>query len=357
VTLTYWTFDLGHSPEIDRNAQQLSLGIADIKAREPASPVISDALIPSEAVLKLSKTRKVIERGRTLRAGCHADRVAATAQIPTDDIEERRPTLCSESTYRVDTSICYAGFMLEFAILGLLKERSMHGYDLRKHLRDDFGVLANLSFGSLYPALGRLEASGAIRSIGSGTAEIGYESSVLSTGSLGGERAATVARRATAKVAETLGRTSTRARKVYEITPIGEQLFEQQLEATSSTDSDQRGFSLRLAFARYLSPQARIRLLERRRMELADHLQKSSAHLDRPARILDTYERSLAEHARDCVANDLTWVEQLLDRERSLADASPGAQHLGSTNDNTITTVQPRVDQNATLAHDGGISA
>ena len=233
----------------------------------------------------------------------------------------------------------------------------MHGYDLRKHLRDDFGVLANLSFGSLYPALARLEASGAIRSIGSGAAEIGYESSsVLSTGSLGGERAATVARRATAKVAETLGRTSTRARKVYEITAIGEQLFEQQLEATSSTDTDQRGFSLRLAFARYLSPQARIRLLERRHMELVDHLQKSSAHLDHPARILDTYERSLAEHARDAVANDLSWVERLLDRERSLANAATGAQNVVSNNDNPITTVQSR-DQSATLAHDGGINA
>lgn len=246
--------------------------------------------------------------------------------------------------------------MLEFAILGLLKERAMHGYDLRKHLRDDFGVLANLSFGSLYPALARLEASGAIRSIGSGGAEVGYESSVLSTGSLGGERAATVARRATAKVAETLGRTSTRARKVYEITSIGEQLFEQQLEATSSTDSDQRGFSLRLAFARYLSPQARIRLLERRRMELVDHLQKSSAHLDRPVRILDTYERSLAEHARDAVANDLSWVERLLDKERSLASAATGTQNVVSNNDNAITTDQSR-DQTATFAHDGGINA
>jgi len=30
----------------------------------------------------------------------------------------------------------------------------MHGYDLRKKLRGDFGLLSSLSFGSLYPALG-----------------------------------------------------------------------------------------------------------------------------------------------------------------------------------------------------------
>ncbi len=55
--------------------------------------------------------------------------------------------------------------MLDMAILGLLKEQPMHGYDLRKRLRSDFGLLASLSFGSLYPALGRLEAAGAVREL------------------------------------------------------------------------------------------------------------------------------------------------------------------------------------------------
>ncbi len=218
--------------------------------------------------------------------------------------------------------------MLEFAILGLLKERSMHGYDLRRHLRDDFGVLANLSFGSLYPALSRLEASGAIRSVGSGgAAGIDADAPVLLTGSLGGERAATVARRATAKVAETLGRSSTRARKVYEITPMGDLVFEQLLESPSTSEGDLRGFSLRLAFARYLSPQARVRLLERRRIELSDRLRRSSAHLDHPRRLLDLYERSLAEHAREAVANDLAWIERLLEREyEQIAESASGSQ-------------------------------
>lgn len=249
--------------------------------------------------------------------------------------------------------------MLEFAILGLLKERAMHGYDLRKHLRDDFGVLANLSFGSLYPALNRLETSGAIRTVGSAaTMTDNLDSPALLTGSLGGERAATVARRATARVAETLGRTSTRARKVYEITPAGEQLFEQLLEDPSNGETDQRGFSLRLAFARYLSPQARIRLLDRRRIDLSDRLHRSCQHLERPTRKLDDYERLLAEHARDAVANDLAWIERLIEREQLLlnvaGEAEAGVVHAPSENTNTT---QPLIVPDAAYVHDGGINS
>ena len=261
--------------------------------------------------------------------------------------------------------------MLEFAILGLLKERSMHGYDLRRHLRDDFGVLANLSFGSLYPALSRLEASGAIRSIGSGGAiEVDTDAPVFLTGSLGGERAATVARRATAKVAETLGRSSTRARKVYEITPMGDLVFEQLLESPSTNEGDLRGFSLRLAFARYLSPQARVRLLERRRIELSDRLRRSSTHLDHPKRLLDLYERSLAEHAREAVAHDLAWIERLLEREREQIATSPSGLRDAKSVDESLTpissttshaknkgTTNARHKEGVNISTDGGITA
>ena len=300
--------------------------------------------------------------------------------MPNEEVHQPPPTgtvrtgslaTCSDATYQVDTSNCYTLTMLEFAILGLLKERSMHGYDLRRHLRDDFGVLANLSFGSLYPALSRLETSGAIRSIGAGAAaEIDNNAPVLLTGSLGGERAATVARRATAKVAETLGRSGTRARKVYEITPMGELVFEQLLESPSTSEGDLRGFSLRLAFARYLSPQARIRLLERRRIELSDRLRRSSAHLDHPKRVLDLYERSLAEHARDAVANDLSWIERLLAREheqtaattsgpRDAIHRNEGPTPISSTTShvNNEGSATAHLQEGANLSHDGGITA
>ncbi len=41
--------------------------------------------------------------------------------------------------------------VLELAILGLLHEQEMHGYEIRRRLRDELGLFANISFGSLYP--------------------------------------------------------------------------------------------------------------------------------------------------------------------------------------------------------------
>ena len=52
--------------------------------------------------------------------------------------------------------------MLDLAILGLLHEQELHGYEIRRRLRDELGLFANISFGSLYPALSRLESTGAV---------------------------------------------------------------------------------------------------------------------------------------------------------------------------------------------------
>jgi len=205
--------------------------------------------------------------------------------------------------------------MLEFAILGLLKERPMHGYDLRKRLRDDFGPLSNLSFGSLYPALARLEANGAIAAVPEVTEAGPAREAVAFTGSIGGERAATVARRATEKAAAALAGRGTRGRKVFAITPRGEELFEQLLESHAERE-DPRGFTVRLAFARHLSATARVRLLERRRMELADRSARAGRGAEGSRRPLDRYEVSIAEHARDVMANELAWVERLLEEEQ-----------------------------------------
>ncbi|MHB1770470.1 MAG: PadR family transcriptional regulator, partial [Acidimicrobiales bacterium] len=83
--------------------------------------------------------------------------------------------------------------VLEMAILGLLKRQPMHGYDLRRRLRAEFGLLSSLSFGSLYPALARLEHDGAVRELRGGPAATSGE--VLAfTGSFAGERAAFRAR-------------------------------------------------------------------------------------------------------------------------------------------------------------------
>ena len=55
-----------------------------------------------------------------------------------------------------------AADVLDLAILGLLHDQELHGYEIRRRLRDELGLFANISFGSLYPALSRLEKAGAV---------------------------------------------------------------------------------------------------------------------------------------------------------------------------------------------------
>ena len=50
--------------------------------------------------------------------------------------------------------------LLEFAVLGLLHDGPLHGYELRKRLTTALGIFRALSYGSLYPALRHLVDSG-----------------------------------------------------------------------------------------------------------------------------------------------------------------------------------------------------
>ena len=105
--------------------------------------------------------------------------------------------------------------VLDIAILGLLMDRDHHGYEIRTQLRDRLGVWANVSFGSIYPALARLERQGFVEA--SSTCQR-TRLNALSTGSLSGERASLRSLRTTPG----LGR---RGRKVYRITERGRREF------------------------------------------------------------------------------------------------------------------------------------
>jgi DNA-binding PadR family transcriptional regulator len=197
--------------------------------------------------------------------------------------------------------------MLDLAILGLLHEQELHGYEIRRRLRDELGLFANISFGSLYPALSRLETAGAVAVTESGAPP--RPTPLPSTGSLSGERAGLRARRASGP------RGTKRSRKVYRITDGGRQLFEQLLDADEPAGTDEaRSFGLRLAFARHLAPQARLALLERRRSQLTRRL---AADRERAAgNSLDVYTRSLVEHSTEATEHDIAWLDRLIEFER-----------------------------------------
>jgi DNA-binding PadR family transcriptional regulator len=193
--------------------------------------------------------------------------------------------------------------VLDIAILGLLMERDHHGYEIRTQLRDRLGLGVNVSFGSIYPALARLEREGSVEAVAPSEPRLGS----LSTGSLSGERASLRSRRGTPG----LGR---RGRKVYRITERGRQEFVERL-ANPSTVDDGRNFSLRMALARHLTPNRRVTLLERRRADLVERLEELRAGTRNPQ--LDGYARSVMEHAAQSVELDLAWIDQLLTTERS----------------------------------------
>ena len=197
--------------------------------------------------------------------------------------------------------------MLELAILGLLEDQELHGYEIRKRLRDELGLFANISFGSLYPALSRLERAGAVEAVEESGTDGGR--AVPMTGSLSGERAAFRARRPNP------GR-GRRGRKVYRITEEGRRQFAALLGSEPGAGvEDARSFGLRLAFARYLPPQARLRLLERRRAHLAQRLIEAQAAAGHGSR-LDSYARSLVEHTTESTERDISWLDRLIDAER-----------------------------------------
>jgi len=169
--------------------------------------------------------------------------------------------------------------MLELAILGLLKERAMHGYQLKKRLADTLGSFWRVSYGSLYPALRRLQREAAVEMI---------------------------------FPREQVGR----RKNVYRITEKGEALFAELLERAGQEATEDSGFSVRFAFFRYLKPETRIRLLERRRAFLEgrwSHLRESVQRLKEG---IDSYTLSLMNHELSATEDDIKWLDDLIQAEQ-----------------------------------------
>lgn len=211
--------------------------------------------------------------------------------------------------------------MLELAVLGLLKEQPLHGYELKKRLGDTLGVLWGVSYGSLYPALRRLEKAGAIQSV-SGVAAAAVVAPAVPTGSITGDVAAAKIRSVADRVAG-----SRRTRKAYRITERGEAMLVELLLAPSDRPGDDRAddekaFVLRLAFCRHVPSDARVVLLTRRRDALQSRLDRTQRG-DNSTVSQDRYTRSLLEHRTQTTKHDLEWVEGLIVQEQDDQSQSP----------------------------------
>lgn len=195
--------------------------------------------------------------------------------------------------------------MIDLAILGLLTEQELHGYELKKRLGELLTSRASISFGSLYPALNRLEKQGSVKAVEQRTTAPAV---APMSGSLAGELAAFKAR-----VRESgLGKATGRGKKVYGITDLGRERLHELL--TSADVSDDREFALRVAFARHLSADERLELFERRRTELLDR--RDDLRRRREGKT-DTYLGALRERDADHLVHDLAWLDRLIEAERT----------------------------------------
>ncbi|MBA2325201.1 MAG: PadR family transcriptional regulator [Actinobacteria bacterium] len=194
--------------------------------------------------------------------------------------------------------------VLDLAILGLLKEQPLHGYELKKRLGDTLGFLGGVSFGSLYPALRRLEDEGSIESADGAGPSLGPVP-MPATGSVSGEVTVGRIRRG--------ARAGRRTRKAYRITDRGDARLRELLVEDAPAGNDERVFALKFAFCRHLPREARLELLQRRRADLGERLAR--AREAEPPRA-DRYTRSLVEHRTESIERDLEWVDELITAER-----------------------------------------
>jgi DNA-binding PadR family transcriptional regulator len=187
--------------------------------------------------------------------------------------------------------------VLEFAILGLLQQSPMHGYELRKQLAEVLGGLRSISYGSLYPALKRLHAAG-----------------LVSTDEP--DRRAPLP-------ADAPPLTGRRGKVVYTITAEGKERFAELVSQAGPEAYDDGGlFGVHLAFFRHTAADVRLRILEGRRRTVERQRDGLRSSLARTRERLDRYTLELQRHGLDSVDREVRWLSELIDSERR----DPGRQ-------------------------------
>jgi DNA-binding PadR family transcriptional regulator len=171
--------------------------------------------------------------------------------------------------------------VLELAILGLLHESPLHGYELRKRLNTVLGPFRAFSFGSLYPCLAKMEANGFL-----------------------------------AKEAADAG-LNRRNKVVYKLTAEGKEHFSELLHETGPSQWDDELFGVHFAFFAHTDAEARLRILEGRRTRLEERKEGFRSALGRAREKLDAYTLELQRHGLESVEREVRWLNELIEGERT----------------------------------------
>src|SRR5664280_1387740 len=229
--------------------------------------------------------------------------------------------------------------MLEFAVLGLLHESPMHGYELRKRLNAVLGAFRAFSYGSLYPCLRRMKAAGWI----SEDQPVSAEAAPVLTGrrgkvvyklaAEGKERLQELLAEAgpSAWEDETFGvhfaffaqtDADVRLRILEGRRSRLEQRQELLAEAGPSAWEDET-FGVHFAFFAQTDADVRLRILEGRRSRLEQRREGVRTALARRRERLDAYTLELQRHGLESVEREVRWLNELIATER-LAGAATG---------------------------------
>ena len=174
--------------------------------------------------------------------------------------------------------------VLQFAVLGLLHEGPMHGYELRKRLNGVLGTFRAISYGSLYPCLKDMLHEGLIAE--DGPADAGAPA-------LSGRR----------------------ARIDYKLTPEGKETFQEWLADAGPEAYEDELFGVHLAFFGRTDRDIRLRILLGRRNRLEERLGTLRNNLAKRRERLDEWTLTLQQHGLDSVEREVDWLSHLINQE------------------------------------------
>jgi DNA-binding PadR family transcriptional regulator len=174
--------------------------------------------------------------------------------------------------------------VLELAVLGLLQDSPLHGYELRKRLNALLGSFRAFSYGSLYPCLKQLLREGFIAE---------------DTGEL-----------------DPAAGSGKRSRIVYKLTAEGKEHLQDLLSESGPSAWEDEGFGVHFAFFGRTDAATRLRILEGRRSRLEERVDGFRTALSRTRERLDSYTLELQRHGLESVEREVRWLSELIDDER-----------------------------------------
>jgi DNA-binding PadR family transcriptional regulator len=197
---------------------------------------------------------------------------------------------------------------LELAVLGLLHETPLHGYELRKRLNSLLGTFRAWGYGSLYPCLKDLLAQGLIAEEPPADADAGQ------TRRTGQDRP---------RPGQARPRSGRRSKIVYRLTADGKERLQDLLAEAGPAAWEDDGFGVHFAFFGQTRADIRLRILEGRRTRLEERLDGVRAAMSRTRERLDSYTLELHRHGLESVEREVRWLNELIASERESGAAAP----------------------------------